>query len=665
PSSNSISSSAPQSGPPSRVAAPRSGPPSPYLAGVAAALLIVVLGNLAQVRTFLVGFQKAADREALAASPLGDSDLSATLNGVSRVLSGEAKLPVGLGNWYWDATRVVAHTLEQRQGRSGNEITEFPFFTFLYADLHAHMVDLPFMVLALAWAASYLLDARKRLPIVESIALWFIGGLALGVARPTNTWDFPTFLALGLVAIVAAHWLRDPSMTRANLFAVGWRLAALGGLAFALYYPFGEWFAPAYSQLKRNLDSFAPISAYLYIYGLFLFVLVTFLVWETRRFLAETPATVVTRAGEWLPLLALALVGVGVGVIALWYLKVAIGVIALPLMAWAGLLLLRSRETMPVEKRIVLFLIGTGLAITLFVELFGIGGDRMNTIFKFYIQVWALLSVAGGAALAWAWAALREWKPSWRMGWTTALSLFVAAAALYTVTATNAKIRDRFPSFTAGGGCQPIAGMPMPPGYGEGLSLAPENQPHSLDGLDYLKWSAYCDHDHFLPLAYDHDAIEWMQQNVPGSPVIVEAQSFDLYRMSSRYAWNTGLPDVVGWDWHTRQHNAAIPTEFVTQRGREIIAFYCGGAALTPDQLAQYPACQDALLYEGLGPDWSLNFIRKYDVRYVVVGTMERAYYPPDGLAMFDGMVASGQMVVAYQNRGVTIYEVRAAAAGQ
>ncbi|MGH2522818.1 MAG: DUF2298 domain-containing protein, partial [Anaerolineales bacterium] len=51
PSSNSISSSAPQSGPPSRVAAPRSGPPSPYLAGVAAALLIVVLGNLAQVRT--------------------------------------------------------------------------------------------------------------------------------------------------------------------------------------------------------------------------------------------------------------------------------------------------------------------------------------------------------------------------------------------------------------------------------------------------------------------------------------------------------------------------------------------------------------------------------------------------------------------------------------
>ena len=194
---------------------------------------------------------------------------------------------------------------------------------------------------------------------------------------------------------------------------------------------------------------------------------------------------------------------------------------------------------------------------------------------------------------------------------------------------------DRFPSYAStapGAGCAPLPGMQLP--YSQGLP--PEQQPHSLYGLDYMTWSAYCDHDSFLPLAYDNDGIRWMQDNVQGSPVIVEAQSFDLYRMSSRYTWNTGLPDVVGWDYHTRQHNAAIPTEFVTTRGNEIIAFYTG-----PD----IPS--------------ALAFLQRYDARYVIVGPMEQAYYGPSGgLAKFDTMVAQGLLSVAYRNPGTVICRV-------
>jgi uncharacterized membrane protein len=320
------------------------------------------------------------------------------------------------------------------------------------------------------------------------------------------------------------------------------------------------------------------------------------------------------------------------GVIVLVQMDIVAGAIALPLMAWAGALLLRRGEAMPAGKRAVLFLCGTALAITLFVELYALENDRMNTIFKFYIQVWALFSVAAGAALAWVWASLFEWKPSWRAGWVAALAALVSVSALYTVTAAGAKIRDRFPSFSVSPGCEPIPGIAMP--YAGDRSLPPAEQPRSLDGLAYLTWSAYCDHDRFLPLAYDYEAIRWMQDNVPGSPVIAEAQSFDLYRMSSRYTWYTGLPDVVGWDWHTRQHNAAIPTEFVTERGHEVIGFYD-----TPD------------------PSAAMAFLRKYDVEYIVVGPMERAYYSPAGLAKFEGMAARGELIVAYQNPGVTIYQ--------
>ncbi|MBI4772066.1 MAG: hypothetical protein HY784_17035, partial [Chloroflexi bacterium] len=239
---------------------------------------------------------------------------------------------------------------------------------------------------------------------------------------------------------------------------------------------------------------------------------------------------------------------------------------------------------------------------------------------------------------------VRSCWPGWRRGWVAVLGALVFAATLYTVTAGRAKIEDRFPAYDAapGSGCQPIPGMPIP--YAGSRSLPPEDQPHSLDGMDYLRWSAYCDHTYFLPLVYDYEGIRWMQDHVQGSPVIVEAQSFDLYRMSSRYAWNTGLPDVVGWDWHTRQHNGAVPTEFVTQRGNEIVAFY-----------------------QALDPQEALAFLRKYDARYVIVGPMERAYYTPEGLApdstnrglaKFDAMAAEGMLMEVYRNPGTVIYEV-------
>ncbi len=81
-------------------------------------------------------------------------------------------------------------------------ITEFPFFTVLYADLHAHLIALPLTLLALAFVVSVVL-AKCRWPSTLDGALgFFIGALALGSLRPTNTWDLPTFLLLAMVAWV-------------------------------------------------------------------------------------------------------------------------------------------------------------------------------------------------------------------------------------------------------------------------------------------------------------------------------------------------------------------------------------------------------------------------------------------------------------------------------
>jgi len=638
-------------------------PASPYIAGLAAALFTVVFGSLAQVRTFLAGFQNAADIGALERSLFGNDPLTATLNGLWRVASGQTVLPVAIDHWYWNATRLFGSL------NGSSDFAEFPFFAFLYADLHAHMIVMPFVVMALAWALAYLHGFREKRGWIESVAFWAIGGLVIGVTRPSNTWDYPMYLALAVSAILGAQVLHGFSFSRAGVWGLVWRIGLLIGLSILFYQPFDRWVAVPLTELELWRNSKTMVEAYLYHLGLFLFLALTFLVIETRRWLAETPATALHKMREWATPLLLAVLAFVVTLALFWYLEIRIAFIALPLMVWAGLLLLRARAAMPVEKRASLFLLGTALAVTLFVDVAVLDGDRMNTFFKLYIQVWLLLSVAAGAWLAWAWAEPRRARATarvtWRNGWTMALIVLISAAALYTVTAASAKMRDRFPAFGVdNGGCQAIPGMVLP--YTRGLP--PEDQPRGLNGLNFMTFSAYCDRDRFLPLVYDYEAIRWLQDNVVGSPVLVEAQTFDLYKMSSRYAWNTGLPNVVGWDWHQRQQRGAAPTQFISRRGAQVSVFYCIGMA--PEQLGLWPVCSATLGFDPesasllsdpeLADSWALDFIQKYDVRYIVVGPLERAYYPPEGLAKFDRLADEGRLTVVYENPGVTIYEVRA-----
>ena len=87
-----------------------------------------------------------------------------------------------------------------------------------------------------------------------------------------------------------------------------------------------------------------------------------------------------------------ALVVLALALLLLAYKKISIGWIALPIAAWAAVLLLRPK--LSDAKRFVLFLIGTAMLITIVVEVVVVRGDigRQNTIFKFYMQAWILLA---------------------------------------------------------------------------------------------------------------------------------------------------------------------------------------------------------------------------------------------------------------------------------
>jgi len=384
------------------------------------------------------------------------------------------------------------------------------------------------------------------------------------------------------------------------------------GLSLLLYQPFSAWFGQAYSQIDLWHGNHTIIWSYLVHWGLFLFVIFVWLVWETLDWMASTPLSALAKLRPYFGLIltgAAVLLGAILGLIVVD--KVQIAWLPLLMGAWAALLIFRPGQ--PDAKRAVFFLAGTALTLTLVVEVIVLHGDinRQNTVFKLYLQAWTLFAVSAAAALGWLWQARPRWQIGWRIVCQAGLALLVGGTALCTVTMAVNKIEDR-----------------MTP-----------SAPITLDGMAFMNDAVYTDGipnsgtATTMQLSLDLEAIRWMQENVQGSPVIVEA-NIPIYHWGSRFSIYTGLPGVLGWDWHEIQQRALVPSTWITSRQTDIQQFY-----LTTD------------------PAEAQAFLQKYNVTYIIVGQYERLWYPGPGLDKFAALNGTLWEEV-HRNAGTVIYKV-------
>ena len=579
---------------------------SPEFVGLAAAIAVLVLGNLGSIDLLLVSYAKLGAEGAYNPETGFLTQWAWMLRGFIMSLSGQP-FQIGRGDWYWNPTRIIP-----APGETG-PISEFPLFTFTYADLHAHMIALPVTVLGLAWSLSAILSRawsglKNKSQVAASLVL---GAIILGSLRPINTWDLPTYLLLAMLAVGYALWRYGPQIKRRNGKArPAWQLAlggmaALGILSALAYQPFANWYRQGYSSIELWTGTHTPTSPYLLNWGIFLFFIIAWLVWETRQWMAVTPLSSIRKLEKYSNLL----IAAATLFLFVWFLLFGLGVhvawFLFPLVVWVGLLFLRPG--LDEAKRLVLFLVGTGLFLTLMVEVVRLQGDisRMNTVFKFYLQAWVLLGIAAAFALAWTLDALRHWLPAWRSAWSVGTVFLVGCGALFMLQGVTAKAGDRMVA----------------------------EAPHTLDGMAYMQYALYFDRDRALDLSQDYAAIRWMQETVEGSPVIVEANTGE-YRWGSRFTIYTGLPSVVGWNWHQRQQREFVPGNDVQGRVNQVEAFY-------------------------LSFDLNLarDFLQKYEVKYIIVGQLERAYYPGPELDKFEAQDGVLWQEV-YRLNDTVIYEV-------
>ncbi len=454
-------------------------------------------------------------------------------------------------------------------------INEYPFWSLTFADLHAHVLAIP-VFLAVAAAALHLVrthadpSARPGARVAGAALLGFLGA----AQALTNAWDVPLLAGLlavtGLsVALSAGPWWRGLGR---GLVAIA--VAAASGylLARPLWVRTGG--APG---IGKNLEPAASGADQLTIFGLFFFLAIAW-------WLSASSERLASRGGGR-AFRALVVAVAAIGLAALAY--------RLPnaFLACGILLFVAAFFVLPetADDRLALGFLAAAFFLVLFCQRLYIY-DRMNTFFKLYLEAWLLLAL-GTAALVfrrnrrgvidrWAWPA------------RAAAALLAAAAFFTSATAGRAAVSRHF---------------------------APYSGP-SLDGLRYLETAH----------PGEYRAVEWLRRTIEGTPVVLEAQG-PSYQDFGRISMLTGLPTVLGWDYHVKQRGN--PEAEIEARRQAVRSIYTN---------------PDAARIEPL--------IKRYRVGYVYVGWLEKKTYPAAGLAKFRADKARFEL--AYDNPETQIYRV-------
>lgn len=411
--------------------------------------------------------------------------------------------------WYPNATRFIFHTIH-----------EFPIYSWVVADLHGHVLDIPVVLLTLALFFSLFIDRLKKKKLL--LNLFFVGFL-LSIMYMTNAWDGIIYFLLALMLV--AFFFLETRNWRENLLNVG--IIVVSFMIFV--FPFNFFFKP-------------------FVSGIGVLCAPEFLIriGKIGPFLFEADHCQVS---------------------AFWQLAILYGFFYF--FVFSFLIFLLKRKKHHQEDLFIVFLITLSTLLIIFPE-FIYAKDiypahfRANTMFKMVYQAFIMLSLSSGYIIS---RLLPEIRRNFNFQtaflkslWILIFLLLFSLVSIYPYFAINS--------------------------YYNGLKNY-----KGLDGTTYLK-SSYPN---------DFSAIVWINQNIKGQPVILEAQG-DSYTDFARVSANTGLPTVLGWTVHEWLWRGTY--DVPAPRINEIKS-----------------------IYESEDIRVTKNLIKKYDVSFIFIGDLESQKY--------------------------------------
>tara|TARA_Y100001960_G_scaffold117965_1_gene126254 strand:+ start:106 stop:4317 length:4212 start_codon:yes stop_codon:yes gene_type:complete len=502
---------------------------------------------------------------------------------------------------YWRSTRTVSMV------SGGLEINEFPFFTFLFADLHAHLLSIPIIISIITVSFLFYYESSSKLIVIKKFSVLFFLSFLTGLIKATNSWDYPLAIMIVSTSILILNFTSNDKLTykivKSAIYLIFYMIISrLLFLNFDLNFimpdlslSLSTWKTPILSFLQIL---FLPITLF-FIYLTFYFhnlrsriqIIYPKLKLSIKQLVIVTFSTLLliiifVFLYDFLTILSLLLIIFSL--VFLVFLKFKFYENDFRLFLWLSIMLT------------------LGFGLPLFTEFLIIDTDinRMNTYFKFNFQSWILLNLSSSIIITFI---LNEIDSNYKKYiFISAFTLIFFIGISYPIYAIKPRLLDRF-----------------------------NNDYYELDGTKYMLNAEYSQEGYWLNLSDSYKAIDWINKNISNNKVILE-YSTDLYSWSSRVSINTGLPSVLGWDWHQKQQRSLDQNQ-VTLRKKQIEEFY-------KTDSNQYIE----------------DFLESYDVGLIIYGSLESNFFPEFPKRLEEKL--GDKITKLYDKNNYKIYEYNAEA---
>lgn len=173
--------------------------------------------------------------------------------------------------WYPDATRFIV----EKFGATDNTIHEFPIYSFIVADLHGHLINLPFALLFISLIISFITSKKNK------VLFLICFGLLLGCFYMTNTWDFLIYsLLLGTNIFIKS--LQEET----GILRIAKRIIINGAVIFASFLATSAIYIVNFQNIVKGIsivDFHSPLWMLLVLWGFPLWITILFLISLNRN----------------------------------------------------------------------------------------------------------------------------------------------------------------------------------------------------------------------------------------------------------------------------------------------------------------------------------------------------------------------------------------------